>query len=151
MTRSRNKTPSEKIFTKRRSVEDGLKLADAAHEAVWRLYCEVFGFWRACSAKKCRRHRRCLGEPAQCLMRGLPSVPPALQLAAAKEVAEGGPRRVPPATHLEFVARREPLAALTSWRGNNRRDDAGEPVSAYETRDYYRKSNDKRMPYDCIA
>jgi hypothetical protein len=150
MTRSRNKTPSDKIFTKRRSVEDGLKLADAAHEAVWRLYCEVFGFWRACSGKKCRRHRRCLGEPAGCLMRGLPSVAPARQLAAAKEVAAGGPRRVPPATHLEFIARREPLTVLTSWRGSNWREDAGEPVRTREIQDNKRKSGDKRMPYDRI-
>jgi hypothetical protein len=47
MTRSRKKTPNEKHFTKRRTVGEGLKLADAAHGAVWRLYCDVFGFWRA--------------------------------------------------------------------------------------------------------
>ncbi len=119
MTRSRKKTPNEKHFTKRRTVGEGLKLADAAHGAVWRLYCDVFGFWRACAGKKCRRHRRCLGEPAGCLMRGLPSVPQALRLAAAKEVAAGGPRRVPPATHMEWIARREPLPVLTAWRSGS--------------------------------
>jgi hypothetical protein len=105
-----------KNFTKRRTVEEGLQLADAAHEAVWRLYCEVFAFWRACPKKPCRRHRRCLGEPAGCLMRGLPSVPQARRLAAAKEVMAGGPRRIPPATHLERIVRGEPLPMLTSWR-----------------------------------
>jgi hypothetical protein len=112
----RNKAPSEKDFAKRRTVEQGLQLADAAHAAVWRLYCEVFAFWRGCAVKKCRRHRRCLGEPAGCLMRGMPSVPQARRLAAEKEVMAGGPRRIAPATHLEWVARREPLPLLTSWR-----------------------------------
>jgi hypothetical protein len=49
-------------------------------------------------------------------MHGLPSVPQALRLAAAKEVAAGGPRRVPPATHMEWIARREPL---TTWRNGS--------------------------------
>jgi hypothetical protein len=62
----------------------------------------------------------------------------------------GGPWRVPPATHLEFIARREPLAVLTSWRGGHPREDTGGPVTAYETRDYYRKPDGKRMPYDRI-
>ena len=117
MPRSRSKQKEEKRFLKRRSVEEGLKLADAAHEATWRLYCEVLGFWRRCKVRACRRHRRCLGEPARCLMQGLPLVPEAQRLAAAKEVIAGGPRRLKPATHLEWVVRREPLPALTSWRG----------------------------------
>ena len=116
MATSPNKSPSEKNFAKRRTVEQGLELADAAHVATWRLYCEVFAFWRACRAKPCRRHRRCLGEPAGCLMRGLPSVPEARRLTAANEVIAGGPRRIPPATHLEWIVRREPLPMLTSWR-----------------------------------
>ena len=130
MPRSRSKQKEEKKFLKRRSVEEGLKLADAAHEATWRLYCEVLGFWRRCKVRRCRRYRRCLGEPAGCrrclgepagcLMRGLPSVPEAQRLAAAKEVVAGGPRRLKPATHLEWVVRREPLPALTSWRGMNK-------------------------------
>ena len=49
-------------------------------------------------------------------MRGLPAVPEERRLTAAKEVIAGGPRRIPPATHLEWVVRREPLPTLTSWR-----------------------------------
>jgi len=116
MTKARPKAPNEKEFTKRRSVEAGLTLADAAHSATWRLYCEVLALWRACRIKKCRRHRRCLGEPAACLLRALPTVPQARQLEAAKEVMEGGPRRLPPATHLEWNVRREPLLNLMRWR-----------------------------------
>jgi len=111
-----NTAPGEKEFTKRRTVAEGLKLADAAHAAVWRLYCDVFKFWRACRVKRCRRHRRCDGEPAACLMRGLPSVPEAERQAAAAAVIAGGPRRIPPATHLEWNLRREPLPLITAWR-----------------------------------
>jgi len=53
-----------------------LALANAAHAATWRFYCEVFAFWRACRGKQCRRHGRCHGGPARFLMRGLPSVSP---------------------------------------------------------------------------
>ena len=112
----RNEEPNRKSFTKRRTVEQGLQVADAAHAAVWRLYCAVFGFWRACSGKQCRRHRRCLGEPAGCLMRGPPSVPPAERLKAEQEVIAGGPRRIAPASHIEWTVRRSALATLTSWK-----------------------------------
>jgi hypothetical protein len=130
MPTSPNNSPSEKNFTKRRTVEQGLQLADAAHAAVWRLYCEVFRLWRSCSGKKCRRHRRCLRAPAGCLMRGLRSVPEQRRLTAANEVIAGGPRRIAPATHLEWVVRREPLPALTSWRAGS--GDAIRPREAGE-------------------
>jgi hypothetical protein len=116
MRTAMQKAPDEKDFTKRRSVEAGLKLADAAHVATWRLYCEVLALWRDCRVKKCRRHRHCLGEPAGCLLRALPVIPYARQLAAAKAVMAGGPRRIPPATHLEWNVRREPLPRLVTWR-----------------------------------
>ncbi len=119
MPKARQKAPNDNEFTKRRSIDAGLKLADTAHVATWRLYCEVLALWRACRIKKCRRHRRCLGEPAGCLLRALPTVPQAQQLEAAKAVLAGGPRRVPPATHLEWNVRREPLPSLVSWRTNS--------------------------------
>ena len=108
--------PNEKAFTKRRSIEAGLKLADLAHVATWRLYCETLKFWRRCSSVVCKRHRRCAGEPAGCLIRGLPSVPPAARLKAEQEVIAGGPRRIAPASHIEWTVRRSALATLTSWK-----------------------------------
>ncbi len=108
--------PSAKDFAKRRSAEAGIKLADAVHVATWRLYCEVLALSRGCRNKKCRRHRRCLGEAAACLLRAQPNVPQARLAEAAKEVMAGGPRRLPPATHLEWLVRREPLPRLTRWR-----------------------------------
>jgi hypothetical protein len=117
MPKSSSKHPQEKDFLKRRSLDDGIKLADAAHVATWRLYCEALNLWRACKGRQCRRHRRCLGEPAGCLMRGLPGVSQAQRLDAAMSVVGGGPRCIAPATHLEWLVRREPLPKLTSWRG----------------------------------
>ena len=116
MQSSLQRSPNEKQFTRRRSIDAGLALADAAHVATWRLYGEVLRLWRACGIKKCRRHRRCLGEPAACLLRALPSVSHAQQLEAAKAVTTGGPRRIPPETQLEWKVRREPLPALMTWQ-----------------------------------
>jgi hypothetical protein len=119
MPSSPQKPPGEKQFTKRRPVAAGLALADMAHVATWRLYGEVLRLWRACRIKRCRRHRRCLGEPAACLLRGLPFVTPAQRLEAANAVMAGGPRRIPPATQLEWKVRREPLPALMAWRATS--------------------------------
>jgi hypothetical protein len=120
MPKPRSKDLNEKSFTKRRTVDAGLRLADAAHAATWRLYCDVLEFWRTCRTKRCRRYRRCDGEPAGCLMRGLPTVPPDQQLAAAAEVIKGGPRRRAPATHMEWLVRRQPLPQLTAWPAASR-------------------------------
>jgi len=114
---SSGKQPADKQFLKRRTVDQGIKLADDAHAAVWRLYCDVFRFWRWCFAKPCKRHRRCSGEPARCLMQCLPSVPPAERPKARMKVIAGGPRRIPPASHMEYLVRRQELPALTAWRG----------------------------------
>jgi hypothetical protein len=114
---TKSKQPTEKQFLKRRTVAQGLKLADDAHAAVWRLYCEVFRFWRSCRMKRCKREKRCLGEPAGCLMRGLPGVPANERETARAQVRAGGPRRIPPASHMEYVVRRQALPILTTWRG----------------------------------
>jgi hypothetical protein len=111
----RNKKPEPQNFLKRRSIEDGRALTDAAHVATHRLYCDALSFWRRCAKRTCKRHRRCLGEPTGCLMRGLPFVPQAERLKAQREVITGGPHRVPPATHIEWCLRRTELATLVSW------------------------------------
>ncbi len=116
MVKALPKAPDDQQFTKRRSIEAGLALADAAHVATWRLYGEVLRLWRTCRIKRCRRHRRCLGEPAACLLRALPFVTPARRREAAQAVMAGGPRRIPPATQLEWKVRREPLPALMNWQ-----------------------------------
>jgi len=107
--------PTEKDFLKRRTYAQGRALMGAAHLVVQRLYCDAFGFWRRCKHKPCRRNRRCCGNQTACLMHGLPFVPPAERIKAEKEVIAGGPRRVPPASHAEWVVRRSALRELISW------------------------------------
>jgi hypothetical protein len=107
--------PTAKDFHKRRSYEEGRALMDAAHLAVQRLYCDALGFWRRCKSKPCRRHRRCCGNQTACLLRGLPFVPPEERAKAEKEVIAGGPRRLLPASHAEWVVRRSALRDLVSW------------------------------------
>ncbi len=115
MTSSRDNPPNQPNFEKRRSFEEGRALIDATHIATHRLYCETLGFWRGCSLRTCKRHRRCMGEPTGCLMRGLLHVPQARRLKAQKQVIKGGPRRIPPATHVEWFVRRTALATVVSW------------------------------------
>jgi hypothetical protein len=110
-----NEPPAKQDFLKRRTFEEGRAQVDAAHSATHRLYCDALRFWRRCAKRPCKRHRRCTGEPTGCLMRGLPSVPQAQRLKAQKEVIAGGPRRMAPATHIEWFVRRTELATLVSW------------------------------------
>jgi len=83
----REKPQAGQNFTKRRSVEANRALIDAAHRSAHRLYCDALQLWRFCRNKKCKRHRRCCGEPTACLLRGLPAVPPAKRLKARHRAA----------------------------------------------------------------
>jgi hypothetical protein len=120
MPKSPKKHPQEKDFLKRRSLQDGLKLADAAHVATWRLYCETLHLWRACKGCECRRHRRCLGQPASCLMRSLSGVSQAQRLAAATDVIAGGPRRAGDASGMAGTPRTATGAHLVAGVGEAR-------------------------------
>ena len=115
MPSQRNTSPNTPPYLKRRSFDEGQAQVDAAHLAAQRLYCDVLKFWRGCRVASCKRHRRCMGEPTGCLMRGLPSVPQAERLRAQQEVIAGGPRRIPPANHMEWTVRRTELARVISW------------------------------------
>jgi hypothetical protein len=114
---SRLKTPSPKQdFLKRRSFMEGRALIDAAHLVTQRLYCDALRFWRRCSRPDCKRHRRCCGAPTRCLMRGLIFVPPSQRLRARRQVIAGGPRRIAPASHIEWVIRRADFVSVASWQ-----------------------------------
>ena len=115
MSTWRNKTSTKQDFLKRRSFEQGRAEVDAAHIATQRLYCEVLRFWRGCSLRACKRHRRCCGAPCQCLMRGLLQVPPSRRLKAQQEVIAGGPRRIAPTTHIEWFVRHAEFKTIASW------------------------------------
>jgi hypothetical protein len=116
MQNSRKKSPKQPNFLKRRTFEQGKAEIDAAHVTTWRLYCDTLAFWRRCPNKACKRHRRCSGEPAGCLMRGLPGVPRAARLKAEQDVIAGGPQRIAPASHVEWTVRRSALETLASWK-----------------------------------
>ncbi len=112
----RDKSANKNDFTKRRSAEEGRALIDAAHRSTHRLYCEALRFWHRCPSRQCRRHFRCLGEPTACLSRGLADVSRAELAAARREAIAGGPRRVAPATHIEWVIRRSAVEQVLAWR-----------------------------------
>lgn len=115
--KSRDKKPGERgNYLKRRTFEEGKKQIDDAHYATHRLYCDLFGFWRGCKLRMCKRHRRCIGEATICLMRGLPKVPMARQRLAKKEVIAGGLRRLPPASHVERTVRESDIEQLLTWK-----------------------------------
>ncbi len=111
----RNEPSTKQNFLKRRTYEAGRAQVDAAHRATQRLYCDALGFWRRCSSRRCRRHRRCCGEAARCLMRGLIHVPPSQRLKARQAVIGGGPRRIVPRMHIEWIVRRAEFNAVVSW------------------------------------
>jgi hypothetical protein len=115
MPSSRKKKAEQPPFLKRRTFEQGRAQVDAAHVATSRLYCDALHLWRRCAQPACRRHRHCLGEPTGCFVRGLPVMSPARRLEAQKEVIAGGPRRIAPATHIEWTVRRNTLKQIVSW------------------------------------
>jgi hypothetical protein len=117
MSSWRNKPQSRKQdFLKRRTFAQGKAEADAAHSATQRLYCDALMFWRYCGLRACRRHRHCRGDPARCLVLGHIYVPLSKRLKAQKEAIAGGPRRVAPATQIEWTVRRSAFFELMQWK-----------------------------------
>jgi hypothetical protein len=76
--------------------------------AIRQLYIESLPLWRVCPRGFCRRPQCCLNKNRSCLQRGWPLFPESVQAKAYALVNKGGPRRVPPATHLEWAPRRYP-------------------------------------------
>ena len=56
-----------------------------------RHYCDVFKFWRACPLKRCRRDRRCSGDPNACLKRREREVPRKAQWDARQKIIVATP------------------------------------------------------------
>lgn len=81
-----------------------------------RLYCDALRFWRRCTKRPCKRHRRCTGDAFHCLEAGHYLVPPSQRARARNEVLGGGPRRIPPATHIEWTVRRNSFGELLRWQ-----------------------------------
>ena len=108
----RNKPANRQDLNKRYTPQQQQELRNAAKAATQRLYCDVLEIWRGCANKSCRRHLRCMGDPAACLHRGLKNIPQWRQHRAYTEVLAGGPRRIPPANHKEWGMRRTPPSTI---------------------------------------
>jgi hypothetical protein len=89
-----------------------------AEEAVLkRAYCTLFGFWRDCPLRRCRRARCCVGDQGACLQRRVSEVPlhaqwrARQQLIAATPANAGPPERMArecmPTAFFELAANRE--------------------------------------------
>ena len=89
----RNKPPNRQYLNKRYTPRQQQQRYNAAKAATQRLYCDVLQFWRGCTGKGCRRHLRCMGEPAACLKRGWQNVSNKQRRWAFAEVRAGGPGR----------------------------------------------------------
>jgi hypothetical protein len=108
MTSSRNRKSSGKNLPPR----EYQRRYNAARAAAQRLYCDAFGFWRACACAPCRRAKRCCGNAGNCLAHGVARVPPSRRNRAYAWVMAGGPRRIPATTPMERMLRGYPLSSL---------------------------------------
>ncbi len=107
----RKKRGRRGLFHKRTTPEEEVAQREAAFAAIRRLYREVLPLWRSCRRGDCRRHKSCCGDDGAgraCLKRTWPLLPPQAQNRAHRLVAVGGPRRLPPSTHMEWRLRRYP-------------------------------------------
>jgi hypothetical protein len=88
----RKKPPNDHNFNKRSSAAQRAALADAAQAATARLYADVLFFWGGC-------FQRDKAEVSDIFHGG-----------ARYQVILGGPRRIPPANHVEWGMRRTPAS-----------------------------------------
>jgi hypothetical protein len=59
---------------------------EAEKAALANLYCNVFRFWAMCPLRRCRKARRCSGDPHVCLKRRHHEVPRDVQWRARQNV-----------------------------------------------------------------
>jgi hypothetical protein len=105
----RKKRGRRGLYNKRLAPDEQEEQREAAFAAIRRLYAEVLPLWSFCERGFCRRHKQCGGKDVlACLRRGWPLLPPEVRTRAHREVIAGGPRRAPPASHIEWDLRRYP-------------------------------------------
>jgi len=69
----------------------------AEKAALRRHYCEVFGFWRSCALKRCRKARGCSGDAEACLKRRAQEIPREGQWEARRHLLAATPADAAPA------------------------------------------------------
>jgi hypothetical protein len=75
--------------------EDFRARFDAEKLALARHYCTLFGFWRSCRFKPCRRARACKGDHRACLQRAVGRIARAEQFAARQRLLAMTPANLP--------------------------------------------------------
>jgi hypothetical protein len=86
-----NKPPSLEDYLTR---EEFRARFEAEKAKVQRHYCTLFGFWRSCRFKPCRRERVCKGDATRCLVRSIDRVPRDQQFQARQHLIESSPRNL---------------------------------------------------------
>jgi hypothetical protein len=78
---------------------------NAEKAALRRAYCNLFGFWRACALKRCRKERACSGDAGVCLARRINEVSREIQWRARQQVMRATPAEAgaPERTAREFL------------------------------------------------
>ena len=99
--RRKGKSSRRGLFFKRSTPDEQVAQREVAFAAIKLLYAELLPLWRVCGRGFCRRHKDAAARAVKCMTRTWPLVPPEVQRRAYEEVMRGGPRRLPPATHLE--------------------------------------------------
>ena len=69
----------------------------AEKAALRRYYCEVFGFWRSCALKRCRKVRSCGGDAEICLKRRAREIARDVQWQARRQIVAATPADAGPA------------------------------------------------------
>jgi hypothetical protein len=65
-------------------------------------FCSIFGFWKTCRLKPCRRARACRGDPESCQKRSLDGVPHDQLRKAQAELLQATPRHIGTAERRQF-------------------------------------------------
>ena len=67
---------------------------EAEKAAQQQRYCDAFGLWRQCRAKRCRRDRACRGDRNACLKRAIAVVPHRTQWQARQDILAATPKNI---------------------------------------------------------
>jgi hypothetical protein len=93
---------------------------EAEKVKVQRHYCTLFGFWRSCRFKLCRREHACRGDQHECLKLSVSRLTRTEQFDAREKLLQATPRNLPAP---EYAARHlMPNSFDDSWDAFRPRD-----------------------------
>jgi hypothetical protein len=103
---------------------------DAEQTEMRRVQCTLFQFWRGCALKRCRRARRCDGDPHACFERWWPLVPEVLKVQYRAAIVALGAGLSPHAAAQAARAEVERWRASQAPIGRNEEAEAAVPTAA---------------------